>query len=232
MRDKTGQQYMRNRYYDPQTGQFTQTDPIGLAGGLNAYGFAAGDPVSYSDPSGLTVCFQGTSTEIQRLHAATEQATGSVITLDSRTHCIINVNFTSNPGLVGLRNRLVLLVNRRTQYGVGLHGSLGWKGSGCSNDQSHLCPADNQLEIWESQVGESFDAKYFGCRFGTVEMMDVPYRMGPQIKEDLASIIAHELLGHTWAYEVREDQYSERLAIGSENVYRRAQPGMKQRCES
>ncbi|HEX6042346.1 RHS repeat-associated core domain-containing protein [Longimicrobium sp.] len=53
MRDASGQMYMRNRYYDPATGQFTQTDPIGLAGGLNAYGFAAGDPVSYSDPYGL-----------------------------------------------------------------------------------------------------------------------------------------------------------------------------------
>jgi hypothetical protein len=28
-------------------------DPIGLAGGLNAYGFAGGDPVTYSDPFGL-----------------------------------------------------------------------------------------------------------------------------------------------------------------------------------
>jgi RHS repeat-associated protein len=54
MRDATGQQYMRNRYYDPQTGQFTQKEPIGLAGGMNAYGFAAGDPVSYSDPYGLS----------------------------------------------------------------------------------------------------------------------------------------------------------------------------------
>jgi len=53
MRDATGQMYRRNRYYDPQTGQFTQPDPIGLAGGLNAYGFAAGDPVTYSDPYGL-----------------------------------------------------------------------------------------------------------------------------------------------------------------------------------
>jgi RHS repeat-associated protein len=52
-RDLTGQLYMRNRYYDPQTGRFTQEDPIGLAGGLNAYGFANGDPVSYSDPYGL-----------------------------------------------------------------------------------------------------------------------------------------------------------------------------------
>jgi RHS repeat-associated protein len=54
MRDASGQIYMRNRYYDPATGQFTQQDPIGLAGGLNAYGFAAGDPVTYSDPYGLT----------------------------------------------------------------------------------------------------------------------------------------------------------------------------------
>jgi RHS repeat-associated protein len=55
MRNVNGQIYMRNRYYDPATGQFTQTDPIGLAGGLNAYGFAAGDPVSYADPYGLKV---------------------------------------------------------------------------------------------------------------------------------------------------------------------------------
>jgi RHS repeat-associated protein len=53
MRDASGQMYMRNRYYDPASGQFTQPDPIGLAGGLNAYGFAAGDPVSYADPYGL-----------------------------------------------------------------------------------------------------------------------------------------------------------------------------------
>jgi RHS repeat-associated protein len=52
-RDAGGQMYMRNRYYDPATGQFTQTDPIGIAGGLNTYGFAAGDPVTYIDPYGL-----------------------------------------------------------------------------------------------------------------------------------------------------------------------------------
>jgi RHS repeat-associated protein len=54
----TGLQYKRNRYYDPQTGRFTQEDPIGLAGGLNAYGFAGGDPINFSDPFGL--CRQGT----------------------------------------------------------------------------------------------------------------------------------------------------------------------------
>jgi RHS repeat-associated protein len=51
--DATGTYYRRNRSYDPNTGRFTQEDPIGLAGGLNLYGFAAGDPVSYQDPFGL-----------------------------------------------------------------------------------------------------------------------------------------------------------------------------------
>ena len=45
--------YRRNRYYDPATGRFTQEDPLGLAGGLNLYGFASGDPVNFSDPFGL-----------------------------------------------------------------------------------------------------------------------------------------------------------------------------------
>jgi RHS repeat-associated protein len=62
-RDAGGQMYMRNRYYDPATGQFTQPDPIGIAGGLNVYGFAAGDPISYSDPYGLKVVFIGETKE-------------------------------------------------------------------------------------------------------------------------------------------------------------------------
>ena len=37
--DASGMKYMRNRYYNPNTGQFTQQDPIGLAGGMNLYGF-------------------------------------------------------------------------------------------------------------------------------------------------------------------------------------------------
>jgi RHS repeat-associated protein len=52
-RDLSQNLYMRNRYYDPVTGRFTQEDPIGLAGGLNLYGFAGGDPVNFSDPFGL-----------------------------------------------------------------------------------------------------------------------------------------------------------------------------------
>ena len=53
-RDASGQYYRRNRYYDAGTGRFTQEDPIGLAGGLNLYGYANGDPIMYHDPYGLS----------------------------------------------------------------------------------------------------------------------------------------------------------------------------------
>ncbi|HEU5155055.1 MAG TPA: RHS repeat-associated core domain-containing protein, partial [Gemmatimonadales bacterium] len=45
-RSGSGLMYRRNRYYDPLTGRFTQTDPIGLAGGANLYGFASRDLTS------------------------------------------------------------------------------------------------------------------------------------------------------------------------------------------
>jgi RHS repeat-associated protein len=51
--DAAGFLYRRNRYFSPTTGQFTQEDPLGTAGGLNLYGFGDGDPVNYSDPFGL-----------------------------------------------------------------------------------------------------------------------------------------------------------------------------------
>jgi RHS repeat-associated protein len=64
--DGSGLLYRRHRYYDPNSGQFTQEDPIGLAGGLNAYGFAGGDPVNYSDPFGLDACLhRGNCTQVQ-----------------------------------------------------------------------------------------------------------------------------------------------------------------------
>jgi hypothetical protein len=34
-------------------GPLTQEDPIGIAGGLNLYGYANGDPINFSDPFGL-----------------------------------------------------------------------------------------------------------------------------------------------------------------------------------
>jgi RHS repeat-associated protein len=62
--DASGMMYRRNRYYDPMAGRFTQEDPIGVAGGVNLYGFAGGDPVNYSDPFGLCPMCIGAATGV------------------------------------------------------------------------------------------------------------------------------------------------------------------------
>ncbi len=78
--DGSGLVLMRARAYLPATGQFTTADPTGLAGGsVNLRTYAANDPVSVADPSGLDC-----QSDIQNLN----QVNNNIAQKSARQHAI------------------------------------------------------------------------------------------------------------------------------------------------
>ena len=51
---ESGLYYNYFRDYDPELGRYIQSDPIGLDGGINTYGYTGNNPVNDIDPSGLS----------------------------------------------------------------------------------------------------------------------------------------------------------------------------------
>ncbi|MBX3595643.1 RHS repeat-associated core domain-containing protein [Sphingomonas sp.] len=49
----TGFNYNYYRDYDPTTGRYLESDPLGLNGGNSTYGYGDASPLMYSDPDGL-----------------------------------------------------------------------------------------------------------------------------------------------------------------------------------
>lgn len=50
---ETGGHYNYQRNYEPETGRYSQSDPIGLDAGINTYAYVGSDPLDYADALGL-----------------------------------------------------------------------------------------------------------------------------------------------------------------------------------
>jgi RHS repeat-associated protein len=53
--EESGLHYNHFRTYDPALGRYIESDPIGLSGGFSTYGYAAQNPLGFTDPFGLLV---------------------------------------------------------------------------------------------------------------------------------------------------------------------------------
>ncbi|MET3463811.1 RHS repeat-associated core domain-containing protein [Variovorax atrisoli] len=56
--EESGLSYNYFRSYSPSTGRYTQSDPTGLDGGWNRFGYVDANPLSYVDPIGLVMTMQ------------------------------------------------------------------------------------------------------------------------------------------------------------------------------
>ena len=55
---ETQTHYNINRDYNPVTGRYIQSDPIGFDGGVNGFAYVGGQPILYKDCNGLATCNQ------------------------------------------------------------------------------------------------------------------------------------------------------------------------------
>ena len=197
--------YLRNRWYDPQSGRFLTQDPIGLAGGVNLYAYAGNNPTTFSDPFGLKVCFSGSKAQIDRLHDAAEAAVNADLSLD-KSNCVSGMTSRGDTSFNRIRARFDGLVNSDQTFTAQFS----------SDFQS------GQFDSHTINIFEHADAMGYPAMKNGKCTRDA-------VSADIPQVMAHELWHHYNVSVTGRMDGREMKAVGAENIYLRA-AGRPERC--
>ncbi len=134
---ETGLHYNYFRDYNPSTGRYIESDPIGLKGGLNTYVYVEADPLTRIDPDGLFglpgAVFGGTTALFAEL--ASQIASGC--SPDWRKLVVVTATGATVGGFLGPTSLLPGTIGAQAQFGAALGFGVGSLNAFLNGEDGH-----------------------------------------------------------------------------------------------